>query len=130
MIGLVFILVKDVDKIVVLVDVVCDLVVMGFLLIVMGGIVDYFVGVGVEVVCVNKVYEGCLNIVDRLKNGEIVMVLNMIEGVQVIVDFCEIWVVVLNDKIFYFIIVVGSIVVVVVIKLCGEGEVGVCVLQV
>lgn len=54
--------------------------------------------------------------------------MNIIEGQQVIDDSCDICLIVLNDKILYFIIVVVFYVVVCVIKVCEEGEIEVCVL--
>ena len=74
-------------------------------------------------------YEGRPKIVDRLKNGEIVMVLNTTEGAQAIADSREIRAVALNDKIPYFTTAAGSIAAVAAIRSRGEGEVGVRSLQ-
>ncbi|MTH65349.1 carbamoyl-phosphate synthase large subunit [Paracoccus shanxieyensis] len=127
--GLVFISVKDADKTAALADAARDLVAMGFSLIATGGTADYLAGAGVDAARVNKVYEGRPNIVDRLKNGEIVMVLNTTEGAQAIADSREIRAVALNDKIPYFTTAAGSIAAVAAIKSRGEGEVGVRALQ-
>jgi carbamoyl-phosphate synthase large subunit len=78
---------------------------------------------------VNKVYEGRPNIVDRMKNGEIAMVLNTTEGVQAIADSREIRAVALYDKIPYFTTAAGSIAAVAAVKSREEGEVGVRSLQ-
>jgi carbamoyl-phosphate synthase large subunit len=51
---------------------------------------------------VNKIYEGGLTIVDRLKDGHIALVLNTTEGSQAVEDSREIRAVALNDKIPYF----------------------------
>ena len=127
--GLVFISVKDADKTAALADAARDLVAMGFSLIATGGTADYLAKAGVDAARVNKVYEGRPNIVDRLKNGEIVMVLNTTEGGQAIADSREIRAVALNDKIPYFTTAAGSIAAVAAIKSRGEGEVGVRALQ-
>lgn len=52
----------------------------GFELDVMGGIVKVFEEVGIVVCCVNKVFEGCFYIFDRIKNGEYSYIVNIIEG--------------------------------------------------
>ena len=77
----------------------------------------------------NKVYEGRPNIVDRLKDGEIAMVLNTTEGVQAIADSRDIRSVALYDKIPYFTTAAGSIAAVAAIRSREEGEVGVRSLQ-
>ena len=82
-----------------------------------------------KITVVNKVYEGRPNIVDRLKDGEIAMVLNTTEGVQAIADSRDIRSVALYDKIPYFTTAAGSIAAVAAIRSREEGEVGVRSLQ-
>ena len=84
---------------------------------------------GVETELVNKVYEGRPNIVDRMKNGDIAMVLNTTEGAQAIADSREIRSVALYDKIPYFTTAAGAIAAVAAIKSREEGDVGVRTLQ-
>jgi len=127
--GLVFISVKDADKSEALAEAARDLTAMGFTLVATGGTAQFLRGAGVETELVNKVYEGRPNIVDRLKNGEIVMVLNTTEGAQAIADSREIRAVALNDKIPYYTTAAGSIAAVAAIRSRGEGEVGVRSLQ-
>ncbi|MGR3544220.1 MAG: carbamoyl-phosphate synthase large subunit, partial [Paracoccus sp. (in: a-proteobacteria)] len=82
--GRVFISVKDADKTDAMAQAARDLVAMGFALTATSGTADFLASQGVESTRVNKVYEGRPNIVDRLKDGEIAMVLNTTEGVQAI----------------------------------------------
>jgi len=51
---------------------------------------------------VNKVYEGGLTIVDRLKDGHVALVMNTTEGAQAVEDSRDIRAVALYDKIPYF----------------------------
>ncbi|MGR3388285.1 MAG: carbamoyl-phosphate synthase large subunit, partial [Paracoccus sp. (in: a-proteobacteria)] len=100
--GRVFISVKDADKTDAMAQAARDLVAMGFALTATSGTADFLASQGVESTRVNKVYEGRPNIVDRLKDGEIAMVLNTTEGVQAIADSRDIRSVALYDKIPYF----------------------------
>ena len=127
--GRVFISVKDTDKTAALANAARDLVAMGFTLVATSGTADFLADAGVAAVRVNKVYEGRPNIVDRLKNGDIAMVLNTTEGAQAIADSREIRAVALYDKIPYFTTAAGSIAAVAAIKSREEGEVGVRSLQ-
>lgn len=127
--GLVFISVRDADKSEALAQAARDLTEMGFTLVATAGTARFLRDSGVETELVNKVYEGRPNIVDRLKNGEIAMVLNTTEGTQAIADSREIRAVALNDKIPYYTTAAGSIAAVAAIKSRGEGEVGVRALQ-
>jgi carbamoyl-phosphate synthase large subunit len=127
--GRVFLSVKDADKTPALAQAARDLVTMGFDLVATSGTADFLDTQGVASTRVNKVYEGRPNIVDRLKNDEIAMVLNTTEGVQAIADSRDIRAVALYDKIPYFTTAAGSIAAVAAIKSREEGEVGVRSLQ-
>lgn len=127
--GNVFISIKDSDKTDELAAAGRDLIEMGFKLIATRGTAEFLSSHGVEAQLVNKVYEGRPNIVDRLKNDDIAMVLNTTEGVQAISDSREIRAVALYDKIPYFTTAAGSIAAVAAIKSREEGEVGVRSLQ-
>ncbi len=127
--GRVFISVKEADKTEALAQAARDLLSMGFSLVATSGTADWLARAGVQADRVNKVYEGRPNIVDRLKNGDIAMVLNTTEGAQAIADSREIRAVALYDKIPYFTTAAGSIAAVAAIKSRGEGEVGVRALQ-
>ena len=123
--GQIFISIKDADKTPELAAAARDLVAMGFGIIATSGTADFLAENGVAAQRVNKVYEGRPNIVDRLKNDDIAMVLNTTEGAQAINDSREIRAVALYDKIPYFTTAAGSIAAVAAIKSRGEGEVGV-----
>ena len=127
--GRVFISVKDADKTAEVAAAARDLTDMGFTIISTKGTADFLQSQGVEVELVNKVYEGRPNIVDRLKNGDITMVLNTTEGAQAIADSRDIRAVALYDKIPYFTTAAASVAAVAAIKSRGEGEVGVRPLQ-
>ncbi|MDO5529942.1 MAG: carbamoyl-phosphate synthase large subunit, partial [Paracoccus sp. (in: a-proteobacteria)] len=127
--GLVFVSVKDSDKTEALGDAMRDLREMGFDLIATRGTAAFLNSVGVEAQVVNKVYEGRPNIVDRLKNGDIAMVLNTTEGAQALADSREIRAVALYDKIPYYTTAAGSIAAAAAITSRQEGEVGVRSLQ-
>jgi carbamoyl-phosphate synthase large subunit len=70
---------------------------------------------------VAKVYEGRPNIVDRLKNNDIALVLNTTEGNQAVSDSRDIRRVALMDKIPYFTTAAASIAAVAAMKARGEG---------
>ena len=70
---------------------------------------------------VAKVYEGRPNIVDRLKNGDIAVVMNTTEGTQAINDSRDIRRSALMDKIPYFTTAAASIAAVAAMKARSEG---------
>ena len=83
--GKVFISVRDADKPRV-VDVAASLIERGCTLVATGGTADFLVAQGVACERVNKVLEGRPHIVDLIKNGEIVYIINTTEGKQAIAD--------------------------------------------
>ena len=85
------------------------------------GTADWLRAQGVKAEAVNKVYEGRPNIVDRLKNGDIALVMNTTEGTQAINDSRDIRRVALMDKIPYFTTAAASIAAVAAMKARGEG---------
>ncbi|WP_449042775.1 carbamoyl-phosphate synthase large subunit [Paracoccus sp. (in: a-proteobacteria)] len=127
--GRVFLSIKDDDKTPEMAAAARDLVEMGFTLIATQGTAEFLRAAGVEAELVNKVYEGRPNIVDRLKNGDVAMVLNTTEGAQAIADSRDIRSVALYDRIPYFTTAAGSIAAVGAIRSREEGEVGVRTLQ-
>ncbi len=100
--GNVFFSIKDSDKVDQMVEAAKILVAQGFELVATSGTVAWLDQHGIACTKVNKVYEGRPNIVDRLKNGEIDLVINTTEGTQSINDSREIRSVALFDKIPYF----------------------------
>ncbi len=83
--GKVFISVKDADK-KHLTAIARNLHNTGFQLVATRGTASYLREKGVEVQTVNKVLEGRPHIVDSIKNGEIVMVINTTHGAQAVAD--------------------------------------------
>jgi hypothetical protein len=84
---------------------------------------------GITATQVNKVYEGRPNIVDRLKNDDIALVMNTTEGTQAVSDSRDIRAVALYDKIPYFTTAAGAVSAVAAMKARLEGEIGVRTLQ-
>ncbi|MDO5612990.1 MAG: carbamoyl-phosphate synthase large subunit [Paracoccus sp. (in: a-proteobacteria)] len=127
--GRVFMSIRDEDKTDDMAAAARDLTGMGFTLIATRGTASFLSDAGVKAEMVNKVYEGRPNIVDRLKNGDISMVLNTTEGAQALADSRDIRAVALYDKIPYFTTAAGGIAAIAAIKSREEGEVGVRPLQ-
>jgi carbamoyl-phosphate synthase large subunit len=126
--GRVFLSIKDMDKTDAMAAAARDLIAMGFEIVATKGTATWAASVGAPATLVNKVYEGRPNIVDRLKNEDIALVLNTTEGTQSIQDSREIRRVALYDKIPYFTTAAGSIAAVAAMKARGEG-IGVRTLQ-
>jgi carbamoyl-phosphate synthase large subunit len=100
--GTVFFSIKDSDKGDQMTDAAKLLISQGFELVATSGTAAWLEQQGIDCTKVNKVYEGRPNIVDRLKNGDIDLVINTTEGTQSINDSREIRSVALFDKIPYF----------------------------
>ena len=126
--GRVFLSIKDMDKTDAMAAAARDLVSMGFEIVATKGTATWLASVGAAATLVNKVYEGRPNIVDRLKNNDIALVLNTTEGTQSITDSRDIRRVALMDKIPYFTTAAGTIAAVSAMKARGEG-IGVRTLQ-
>ncbi|MCX7287807.1 MAG: carbamoyl-phosphate synthase large subunit, partial [Rhodobacterales bacterium] len=119
--GRVFLSIKDMDKTPALAAAMRDLTAMGFEIVATTGTGTWLRSEGIASTPVNKVYEGRPNIVDRLKNDEIALVMNTTEGTQAISDSRDIRRVALMDKIPYFTTAAASIAVVAAMKARGEG---------
>ncbi|WP_343116730.1 carbamoyl-phosphate synthase large subunit [Ostreiculturibacter nitratireducens] len=127
--GRVFLSVKDMDKTPEMAAAAKGLVEMGFDIIATRGTATFLAENGVKAETVNKVYEGRPNIVDRLKDGEISLVMNTTEGAQAVADSRDIRSVALYDKIPYFTTAAASIAAVAAMESRREGEVDVRTLQ-
>ena len=127
--GRVFLSVKEMDKTEDLAEAARTLVSMGFSLLATRGTASFLNANGVAAEVVNKVYEGRPNIVDRLKNGDIQLVMNTTEGSQAVSDSRDIRAVALYDRIPYFTTAAASIAAVEAMKSRGEGEIAVRPLQ-
>jgi carbamoyl-phosphate synthase large subunit len=119
--GRVFLSIKDMDKTAAMAAAMADLVTMGFEIVATKGTAAWLSTQGINATLVNKVYEGRPNIVDRLKNNDIALVMNTTEGTQAISDSRDIRRVALMDKIPYFTTAAASIAVVSAMKARGEG---------
>jgi carbamoyl-phosphate synthase large subunit len=127
--GRVFLSVKDADKSATLAGAIRDLITMGFEIVATRGTAQWLGAQGIASTPVNKVYEGRPNIVDRLKNDDIALVMNTTEGTQAVSDSRDIRAVALNDKIPYFTTAAGAVSAVAAMKARLEGEIGVRTLQ-
>ncbi len=119
--GRAFVSIKDMDKTPAFATALRDLVALGFEIIATRGTASWLAAEGITTTPVNKVWEGRPNIVDRLKNDEIALVMNTTEGTQAISDSRDIRRVALMDKIPYFTTAAASIAVVAAMKARGEG---------
>ena len=119
--GRVFLSIKDTDKTEALAEAARDLTAMGFVIVATKGTAAWLATQGVKTEAVAKVYEGRPNIVDRLKNDEIALVMNTTEGTQAVSDSRDIRRVALMDKIPYFTTAAASIAAVAAMKARGEG---------
>jgi carbamoyl-phosphate synthase large subunit len=119
--GRVFLSIKDMDKTDALAGAARDLVAMGFEIVATKGTAAWLGLAGIAATPVSKVYEGRPNIVDRLKNNDIALVMNTTEGTQAISDSRDIRRVALMDKIPYFTTAAASIAAVAAMKARGEG---------
>ena len=119
--GRAFVSIKDMDKTPTFAASMRDLVALGFQIVATKGTASWLAEQGVKAEPVAKVYEGRPNIVDRLKNDEIALVMNTTEGTQAVSDSRDIRRVALMDKIPYFTTAAAAIAVVSAMKARGEG---------
>ena len=126
--GTAFISVKDDDKETVL-QAARMVERLGFDIVATGGTCAYLNANGVAAQRVNKVYEGGLTIVDRLKDGHVQLVWNTTEGAQAVEDSRDIRAIALYDKIPYFTTAAGAQASAEAIRAQAEDEVTVRALQ-
>ena len=119
--GRAFVSIKDMDKTAAFATAMADLVALGFEIVATRGTAAWLNAQGIKATLVNKVYEGRPNIVDRLKNDDIAMVMNTTEGAQAVTDSRDIRRVALMDKIPYFTTAAAAIAVVQAMQARGEG---------
>ncbi|MGO4549902.1 carbamoyl-phosphate synthase large subunit [Lysobacter sp. 2RAF19] len=105
--GKAFISVRDPDKVRVL-SVAQDLVRRGYALVATGGTADFLRTNGLECASINKVIEGRPHIVDLIKNGEIVYIVNTTEGKQAIADSFSIRREALQHRVTYSTTIAGA----------------------
>jgi carbamoyl-phosphate synthase large subunit len=100
--GCVFVSIRDDDKTDAMATASRGLIELGLTISATRGTAGWLKANDIPCEIVNKIYEGGLTIVDRLKDGHIALVLNTTEGSQAVEDSREIRAVALNDKIPYF----------------------------
>ncbi len=127
--GTVFISIRDGDKTPAMLTACKTLIEMGFSIVATRGTAAWLTSNTVPAEIVNKVYEGGLTIVDRLKDGHIALVFNTTEGAQAVEDSRDIRAVALYDKIPYFTTAAAAEAAVQAMKAREEGDIGVRALQ-
>jgi carbamoyl-phosphate synthase large subunit len=106
--GKAFISVKNADRPAVI-EVARDLLNLGFSLVATRGTAKVIETAGLPVTAVNKVNEGRPHIVDMIKNDEIALVINTVEGKrQAVADSCSIRVSALGAKVSVFTTIEGA----------------------
>jgi carbamoyl-phosphate synthase large subunit len=126
--GMVFVSVRDRDK-PAMVELAKALAGLGYGLVASGGTRAHLAAAGLEVELVNKVHQGRPHIVDRIKDGEIALVLNTTEGQQAIRDSYSLRRAALVHKVPYNTTVAGARAVVRAITACRAHELAVAPLQ-
>jgi carbamoyl-phosphate synthase large subunit len=126
--GLVFISVRDRDK-PEMIELGRRLLAHGFRLIATRGTAGHLRAAGLEVEQINKVFEGRPHIVDRIKDGQIAMVINTTEGQRAIADSYTLRRAALVYKVPYYTTVAGARAVVQAIVTLAERELAVAPLQ-
>jgi carbamoyl-phosphate synthase large subunit len=105
--GKVFVSVRDADKDRLL-PIAADIATRGFTLVATAGTASYLTAHGVICERINKVAEGRPHIVDLIKNGEIVYIVNTTEGKQAIADSFSIRREALQHRVTYSTTVAGA----------------------
>jgi carbamoyl-phosphate synthase large subunit len=126
--GAVFISVRDRDK-PAMAALGRQLLARGYQLIATRGTAAHLQAAGLEVERINKVYEGRPHIVDRIKDGQIAMVLNTTEGQRAISDSYTLRRAALVYKVPYYTTVAGARAVVQAMSTLAERELAVAPLQ-
>ena len=106
------------------------LISLGLTILATRGTAGWLQSQGIPCETVNKVFEGGRTIVDRLKDGDVALVMNTTEGAQAVADSRDIRAVALYDKIPYFTTAAASHAAALAMKAREEGEIGVRSLQV
>jgi carbamoyl-phosphate synthase large subunit len=127
--GRVFVSIKDADKGEEMREACEILGSLGFRLVATRGTAAWLQSHGIACEVVNKVYEGGRTIVDRLKDGEIAVVMNTTEGSQAVSDSRDIRSAALSERIPYFTTAAGAHAAALAMRAREEGEVGVRALQ-
>ncbi|MBS7455929.1 carbamoyl-phosphate synthase large subunit [Coralloluteibacterium stylophorae] len=121
-VGKAFVSVRDPDK-VRLLPVAQEMVRRGYTLVATAGTAAYLAGEGVACEVVNKVTEGRPHVVDLIKNGEIVYIVNTTEGRQAISDSFSIRREALQHRVTYSTTIAGARALLQSLDHRGEGDV-------
>jgi carbamoyl-phosphate synthase large subunit len=127
--GRVFVSIKDADKTPEMLEAARILTTLGFSILATRGTLAWLQAAGIEAHLVNKVYEGGLTIVDRLKDGHVALVMNTTESTQAVSDSRDIRAAALSERIPYYTTAAGAHAAALAIRAREEGEVGVRALQ-
>lgn len=127
--GTVFLSIKEADKTPELLETAQILTELGFKLVATSGTAAFLEQQGIAADTVKKQYEGRPNIIDRMKDGGVDLVMNTTEGAQAVEDSRAMRAVTLADKIPYFTTLSGSHAAALAMKASKEGELGVRSLQ-
>jgi carbamoyl-phosphate synthase large subunit len=127
--GTVFLSIKDADKGTLLAETAGLLVDMGFTILATSGTAAFLARHGIESRHVAKAYEGGRTVVDVLKDGEVVLVMNTTEGAQAVEDSRSLREVALSDRIPYYTTLAGAHAAALAMRARAEGAVEVRSLQ-
>ena len=127
--GKVFLSIKEEDKTEQLTEIAQTLHALGFTIMATRGTASFVEAAGVPVEIVNKVYEGRPNVVDAMKDRQIVLVMNTTEGAQAVEDSRSMRNVALMDRIPYFTTLAACHAATFAMKVREEGDITVKALQ-
>ncbi|WGH77815.1 carbamoyl-phosphate synthase large subunit [Jannaschia ovalis] len=127
--GTVFLSIKDADKTDQLIETASLLREMGFSILATSGTAAFLSQHGISSRHVNKAYEGGRTVVDVMKDGEVVLVMNTTEGAQAVEDSRSMRNVALMDRIPYYTTLAGSHAAALAMRARDEGAVEVRSLQ-
>ncbi|MEM6623510.1 MAG: carbamoyl-phosphate synthase large subunit [Pseudomonadota bacterium] len=102
---------------------------LGFEILSTAGTQEFLASKGVQTTRINKVYEGRPHIVDRMKDGGVVLVFNTTEGAQSVRDSFDIRATALVQKIPYYTTASGALAAAMAIETLSDGELEVAPLQ-
>jgi carbamoyl-phosphate synthase large subunit len=127
--GRAFVSIRDADKGLEMLEAARILLSLGFTILATRGTCAWLQAQGLAAEPVNKVYEGGLTIVDRMKDGHVALVMNTTDGSQAVSDSRDIRSVALSERIPYFTTAAGAHAAALAIQAREESEVGVRSLQ-
>ncbi len=127
--GTVFLSIKEADKTPDLVETAQILTGLGLSILATRGTAAFLKAAGITAEIVNKVYEGRPHIVDRMKDGDVTLVMNTTEGAQAVDDSRSMRAVTLMGRIPYYTTLAASHAAAQAMKARGDGRLDVRSLQ-